>query len=201
MTIKSKKYNFFRSTLLIICVLSSVNASAEMTLHQIQVNEPNMKKATALSAHIAKQLTLEISQLTDSNGLVYFAAKVPKIELSGYLAHLKGLLGEEKYALYRQHQAKRDHHAFHVTLVNPYEYKVIDKEKLNINEKIQVTLHGLGKASKDDASAYFVVASSADGQAIRETLLLKKKDFHITLGFYPNDVYGVSKSTDTLIEK
>ena len=36
---------------------------------------------------------------------------------------------------------------------------------------------------------------------MRQNLLLKNKDFHVTLGFYPDDVYGVGKGRDTLINK
>lgn len=150
---------------------------------------------------IEKTLTLEISELQDNSGLVYLGGKVSEVELSRYLKQLKNKLGKEKYAIYRQHQAARDHQSFHVTLVNPYEYQTINKEKFNLSQKFRVTLHGIGKVAKGDKESYFVVASSPDGQFIRQKLLLKNKDFHVTLGFYPDDVYGVSKGRDTLISK
>tara|TARA_R110000803_G_scaffold76020_5_gene140475 strand:+ start:45945 stop:46595 length:651 start_codon:yes stop_codon:yes gene_type:complete len=151
--------------------------------------------------NVDKNLLLEISELKDSSGLVYFGGKVSDADLSRYLEQLKDELGEEQYAIYRQYQAARDHQSFHVTLINPYEYQTIDKEKLNLSEKFRVTLHGLGKAEKAEKSSYFVVVSSADGQFIRQKLLLNNKDFHITLGFSPADVFGVSKGRDTLIKK
>ena len=151
--------------------------------------------------HFEKTLTLEISELKDSSGVVYLGGKVSEVELSRYLSQLKAELGKEQYAIYRQHQAARDHQSFHVTLVNPYEYQTINKEKLNSSQKFSVTLQGLGKVAKGDKTSYFVVASSSDGQFIRQNLLLKNKDFHVTLGFYPEDVYGVSKGRDTLIKK
>jgi hypothetical protein len=35
--------------------------------------------------------------------------------------------------------------------------------------------------------------------AFREKLKLPKKDFHITLGFNPNDVYDQPKNTSTIL--
>ncbi len=176
---------------------------------------PTVKKASTLaramseyteekeqnSANMEKTLTLDISELQDNTGLVYLGGKVSEVELSRYLSQLKDELGKEQYVTYRGHQAARDHHSFHVTLVNPYEYQTINKEKLNLSQKIRVTLHGLGKVEKDNKTSYFVVASSSDGQFMRQNLLLKNKDFHVTLGFYPDDVYGIGKGRDTLINK
>ena len=162
-----------------------------------QTSQKNNTKST----NIEKTLTLEISELRDSTGLVYLGGNVPEAELTDYLSQLKTELGKEQFAIYRQHQAARDHQSFHVTLVNPYEYQTINKEKLKSSQKFRVTLHGLGKVAKGSKSSFFVVASSPDGQFIRQNLLLKNKDFHVTLGFYPEDVFGVSKGRDTLINK
>ena len=151
--------------------------------------------------NVDKTLTLEISELKDSSGLVYLGGKVSAAELSGYLAQLKNELGEEQYVIYRQHQSARDHQSFHVTLINPYEYQTLNKEKIKKLSSFRVTLHGVGRVAKGDKESYFVVTSSADGQFIRQNLLLKNKDFHVTLGFSPDDVFGVSKGRDTLIKK
>ncbi|MGB2741500.1 MAG: hypothetical protein WBC60_13210 [Cognaticolwellia sp.] len=151
--------------------------------------------------NVDKTLTLKISELKDNSGLVYLGGKVSAADLSRYLEQLKNEVGEEKYATYRQYQSIRDHQSFHVTLVNPYEYQTIDKLKLNLSTPFRVTLHGVGRVEKDNNKSYFVVASSSDGQYIRQGLLLKNKDFHVTLGFSPADVFGVSKGRDTLINK
>ena len=148
-----------------------------------------------------KTLSLEISELRDNSGLVYLGGKVSLADLSRYLEQLKTALGEEQYAIYRQYQAARDQQTFHITLVNPYEYQTINKTQLTLPEQFRVILHGLGHVENDEKNSYFVVASSADGQFIRQKLLLKNKDFHVTLGFFPDDIYGVSKGQDTLINK
>jgi len=151
--------------------------------------------------NVDKTLTLEISELKDSSGLVYLGGKVSAAELSGYLAQLKNELGDEQYVVYRQHQSARDHQSFHVTLINPYEYQTLDKEKIKKLSSFRVTLHGVGRVAKGDKESYFIVVSSADGQFMRQNLLLKNKDFHVTLGFSSDDVFGVSKGRDTLINK
>jgi hypothetical protein len=148
-----------------------------------------------------KTLTLNITELSDNAGLIYLGGVVSSAELDGYLAQLKQTLGTDDYAIYRRYQAARDHQKFHVTLVNPYEYQTIDKSRIKKIKQFRVTLHGLGTVKKDNKSSYFVVASSSDGQFYRQNLLLKNKDFHVTLGFYPDDVYGVGKGRDTLINK
>jgi hypothetical protein len=158
-------------------------------------------KLTEKSFYEDRTLNLEISELRDNSGLVYLGGKVSDAELSGYLEQLKAELGEEQFAIYRQHQAARDHQSFHVTLINPYEYQTIDKAKLAPKTQFRVILHGLGRVEKDEKKSYFVVASSPDGQFIRQNLLLKNKDFHVTLGFYPEDIFGVRKARDTLINK
>jgi hypothetical protein len=178
------------------------------------IAKPQQQKATPLARALAqssnelsqntpyrdKTLTLEISELTDNSGLVYLGGKVSTAELSGYLEQLKSQLGAEQYAIYRSHQAARDQQSFHVTLINPYEYQALNKTALKLPRQFRVILHGLGRVETDDKSSYFVVASSSDGQFIRQNLLLNNKDFHVTLGFYPDDIYGVSKGRDTLIQ-
>jgi hypothetical protein len=158
------------------------------------------KELAQNTQHRDKTLTLEISELTDNSGLVYLGGKVSTAELSGYLEQLKNQLGAEQYAIYRSHQATRDQQSFHVTLINPYEYQTINKAALKLPRQFRVILHGLGRVETDEKSSYFVVASSSDGQFIRQNLLLNNKDFHVTLGFYPDDIYGVSKGRDTLIQ-
>ncbi|TWX73623.1 hypothetical protein [Colwellia sp. C1TZA3] len=158
-------------------------------------------KLSAETFNKDKTLSLEISELRDNSGLVYLGGKISLADLSLYLKQLKSALGEEQYAIYRQYQAARDQQTFHITLVNPYEYQTINKTQLKLPKQFRVVLHGLGRVENDEKKSYFVVASSADGQFIRQNLLLKNKDFHVTLGFYPDDIYGVSKGQDTLIKQ
>lgn len=151
-----------------------------------------------------KSLRLKLERLTDNKGQQYIAVNVPKAELVGYLAQMKSLLSDD-YVRYRKNQSQRDHGLFHLTVINPYEYQILKNSNLKLNSSITITLHGLGKVSSTAADsdkikhAYYVVASSNDGQFYRQQHLLKAKDFHVTLGFEPLDVHNQTKGLDTLI--
>lgn len=174
--------------------LQSLNANQ----HQSSDNSKNIKT-----------ISLKVSKLTDNQGQNYLGAIVSRADLFVYLTQLDKLLGDE-FQQYRAFQAARDHQLFHMTLVSPPEYQLADKalvEKLlassvngELSNQININLLGLGTVARDDSKTYFVVAQSAEGQSIRQRFLLKSKDFHITLGFKPNDIYSVTKDSTTLIK-
>ena len=68
-----------------------------------------------------------------------------------------------------------------------------------LSSELNVTLLGLGKVVQDNKTNFFVVAQSADAQFIRQRFILSAKEFHVTLGFNPSDIYGVNKGRSTLI--
>jgi len=160
-------------------------------------NEPQ-NPLSLKSIKQSKHIMVKPVELTDNTGLVYLGGLISKAEIQRYLVQMKDMLGVE-YVKFRQNQAARDHNLFHLTLVNPYEYRTIAKHEIDLNKPLKVMLQGLGRASKDGKTTYFVVASSPDGQFLRQQLLLKEKDFHVTLGFSPTDIYDVRKGVDTLI--
>lgn len=157
----------------------------------------------------AKQLKLTLTQLSDNQGQVYIGAIVKPSELTPYLTKLKGILGDQ-FKQYRAKQEARDHHLFHMTLLSPKEYQLADKNLIkkilgsSANEQefksINVELLGLGTVKEVVKQTYFVVAQSTDAQLLRHSLSLNSKDFHVTLGFNPNDIYGVKKGKNTLIK-
>ena len=169
------------------------------------VTDRNLKKyAQALQESdeaklMQRSIQIKVEQLKDSTGLVYIGGYVSKATLLPYLDKLKNIL-QHDFVDYRANQAQRDHHSFHITLINPFEYQKLDKNKVTTGQMLSFNLVGLGKAEKPGKAAYFVIANSNDGQFYRQQLLLKPKDFHVTLGFKPQDVFGVSKGADTLIE-
>lgn len=181
-----------------------VNVEIEAKLAQSQKVQILPHQAKALqqitsSDNMMKNIEVTLVELTDNQGLVYLGGVVEQATLAIYLAQLKNLLNE-KYVSFRQNQEIRDHGQFHVTLVNPYEYQNINKNQFTLGKKFNVTLHGLGRVEKDNSATYFVVASSDEGQRFRQTLLLKAKDFHITLGFKPTDIYSERKDLNSLIK-
>ena len=145
-----------------------------------------------------KSIQIELVKLTDNSGLTYVGGKVNAADLDVYLSQMKQILGDE-FTLYREYQSNRDHHTFHMTLINPYEYQTL-KKPVAIGTNLSVSLRGLARVSVDDKTAYFVVAQSMQAKSYRQSLVLTDKDFHVTLGFYPSDVYGVNKGIETLIK-
>ena len=147
---------------------------------------------------MAKLIQIKLVELTDNNGLIYIAGKVKAADLELYLSQMKKILAND-FVLYRQQQSARDHHTFHMTIINPYEYQALTTD-IAIGTSLSVSLSGLGRVSKDDKTTYFVVAESSPAANYRQMLALTKKDFHVTLGFYPSDIYGVDKGVASLID-
>lgn len=146
-----------------------------------------------------KTLRIKVTELRDNSGLVYLGGVVSKADLAPYLKELEIILGNN-FEQYRRHQSQRDHGLFHLTLINPNEYQFIDKSKVTIGQQYTVTLLGLGKVANTDKESYFVVAQSSDAQFFRQQQILPFKDLHVTLGFSPQDIYGVSKGKSTLLK-
>ncbi len=186
------------------------NEKVELTDKQARalksLNDPQFAPQAKQSQ---KTIRIKVTKLSDNQGQVYLGAIVSRVELSSYLTRLEQLLGDD-FPKYRALQAARDHQQFHMTLLSPREYQLADKvlvEKLlapdfnsNFSSSLNVTLLGLGKVEQDNKRTFFVIAQSADAQLIRQQFLLKSKDFHVTLGFNPNDIYGVKKDSSTLID-
>ena len=183
--------------------ITAQQAKALKMLSQEQRNQQEPNK------HQLKTLRLQVEKLFDNQGQVYLGGVISRAELSPYLMQLKDLLKDD-FDGFRENQAARDHQSFHMTLLSPQEYQLADKtiiENLlsldvnsNFSNQLNVTLLGLGQAEQRNKKTFFVVAQSGDAQLIRQQFLLQAKDFHVTLGFSPNDVYGVKKDRSTLID-
>jgi len=207
----------FLSLLAIGCYVAplSVFAQANQAIPKITAQQAkalqtlNQQPSTKKMAQPIKSLRLSIRKLADSQGQVYLGALVSRTELLPYLAQLKTILTGD-FERFRANQAARDHQSFHITLINPIEYQHVDKQlveqllspsiNISFSSQLQVSLLGLGKAEKADKSSYFVVAQSNDAQLIRQRFLLNHKDFHVTLGFDPSDIYDVKKDSSTLLK-
>tara|TARA_R110002167_G_scaffold122949_4_gene301738 strand:- start:27004 stop:27636 length:633 start_codon:yes stop_codon:yes gene_type:complete len=203
--------------LTVLFLLIQVNVAAKsLSNDKVELTDKQVRALRSLNdlqdqqqKQLSKTLRLKITKLSDNQGQEYIGAIVSRAELSPYLAKLETLLGDS-FGQYRERQAARDHQLFHMTLLSPQEYQLADKgliEKLlapntnsDFTNQLNVTLLGLGKVELDNKQTFFVVAQSGDAQLIRQRFLLKSKDFHITLGFNPSDIYGVKKDSSTLID-
>ncbi len=140
-------------------------------------------------------LSIKLVPLQDNQGLKYVGGLIEAKNLVPYLAQMKDLT-KDNFPNYRTNQANRDHGEFHMTLINPYEYQEIEQSKVNMGETLTITLKGLGRVAKKNKETYFIVVESNEAQRHRQQLGLANKDFHITLGFKPEDIYGVSKGVE-----
>lgn len=204
--IKVSQILSFRGVLFVVAIIWQASLSAN-TVFELSVKDgeshreetvmPDMSEPVKNT--LTKLIQIKVVELTDNSGLIYLGAKVGTADLELYLSQMKNILGDD-FALYRQYQSARDHQTFHMTLINPYEYQALAKG-ISVGETLSVSLSGLGRVKQGNKTTYFVVAQSTQAANYRQNLALTKKDFHITLGFYPSDIYGVNKGRESLIEQ
>jgi len=192
-----------KSVLFTFLLCSQANLSAnEITKYLVEKTNSQLEEIPMPRMDVkkpsVKSIQIEIIKLTDNSGLTYLGGKVNAADLDIYLLQMKKILGDD-FLHYRKYQSERDHQTFHMTLVNPYEYQALTKD-IDINGTFSVSLLGLGRVSQDNKATYFVVAQSPEAASYRQTLMLAKKDFHVTLGFDPSDIYGVNKGVSSIIE-
>lgn len=216
--IKMQKHNIFQLVISLVITLSfytvAVPVSAQSNQDVTTITAQQAKALLMLNQQSdneppLKSLRVKLTKLTDSQGQVYLGALVSRAELSPYLSQLKTILKDD-FQRFRANQAARDHQSFHMTILSPKEYQLADKaliEQLlspNLNSsfsnQLKITLLGLGKVVQNSKKTYFVVTQSSDAQLIRQRFLLKAKNFHVTLGFNPSDIYGVKKDRSTLVK-
>ncbi|WP_114326963.1 hypothetical protein [Candidatus Colwellia aromaticivorans] len=211
--IQNAKVTSNLSLLLFLLVVQVVFKTDVAYANEVQLTDKQARALQSLNtepqSETTKSLRLKITMLQDNRGQKYLGALVSRAELLPYLTQLQQLLAED-FNQYRALQAARDHQLFHLTILNPREYQLADKaiiEELLLpdfnqafSSQLSVTLIGLGKVVQENKESFFVVAQSADAQLIRQRFILPSKDFHITLGFNPGDIYGVKKDRTTLID-
>lgn len=152
-----------------------------------------------------------IEYIKDVIGNNYIGLKVYDSEIYKYLNDFKDYIGEELYDEYTKYQKNRDNNKYHLTILNVMEYNNVitnmgmDKA-LNYFSDIfknytidDLKLLGIGNATRNENSAYFIVCKSDKVNKLRNALGFENKDLHITIGFKYKDVHGVPKNK--IIEK
>jgi len=150
-------------------------------------------------------MILKIEYLRDVLGNNYLGIKFEKEVIEKFLVDLRDHLGDSEYGVYTENQQKRDSGKYHMTIINVMEYNNLSKsgqmgEFVNSLDNIllqpidDIKLMGLGSASKNENTSYFVVTKSEKLDHIRGMYGLPSHDFHITLGFKWKDVHGVRKN-------
>ena len=149
-------------------------------------------------------MTFYVTYLRDVIGNNYLGLDIPKHVVEPFLNELRDILGEDDYTKFTENQIKRDGGHYHITVINVADYNRLSKHMgvdkfVNSLDPIlkypidDLKLLGVGRAQKNENTAFFIVCDSAKLEAIRNRFELEKHDFHITLGFNWKDVFGVSK--------
>ena len=150
-------------------------------------------------------MTHNLTYLKDAIGNNYVGINIPNEDVEPHLEKLKEILGEEDFEIFTQNQKMRDHGHYHITVINVMDCNRLSKEMgmSNFVKSVELAFEypvedlemlGVGEASKNGNTAYFIVCSSDSLDAVRTRFNLNKQDFHVTLGFNVKDVFGVPKN-------
>jgi hypothetical protein len=150
-------------------------------------------------------MTHKLTYLKDAVGNNYVGINIPNEDVQPHLEKLKEILGEEDFEIFTQNQKTRDHGHYHMTVITVMDCNRLSKEMgmANFVKSVELAfdypvedleLLGVGMASKNTNTAYFIVCSSDSLDAVRTRFNLPKQDFHVTLGFNTKDVFGVPKN-------
>jgi hypothetical protein len=142
--------------------------------------------------------------IKDIIGNNYVGIVVPNSAVLPFLSDLKDFTGD-KYDEYVSNQQSRDHGNYHITVLNVAEYNKLSKDmgagnlvksmdkvfKYDIDD---LRMMGVGMATKNENTAYYIVCKSEKLDSIRKRYDLEPKDFHITIAFLYKDVFGMRKN-------
>ena len=150
-------------------------------------------------------MTFYITHLKDVLGNNYLGLDIPVSVVQPHLNELRDILGEDDYVKFTENQIKRDGGHYHITVINVADYNRLSKH-MGIDKFVNsldpilkypiddLKLLGVGRAQKNENTAFFIVCDSAKLESIRTRYELQKQDFHVTLGFNFRDVFGVTKN-------
>jgi hypothetical protein len=152
-----------------------------------------------------EKMILYITHLKDILQNNYLGIKIPVTMIQSYLNELKDILGEDDYVKFTENQIKRDGGHYHITVINVADYNRLCKSMgmdkfINSLDPIfkypidDLRMLGVGRAQKNENTAFYVVCESDKLDAVRGRFELGEQDFHITLGFNFKDVFGVRKN-------
>lgn len=150
-------------------------------------------------------MTFYITHLKDILGNNYLGLDIPVSVVQPHLNELRDILGEDDYTKFTENQIKRDGGHYHITVINVMDYNRLSKQ-MGIDKFVNsldpifkypiddLRMLGVGRAQKNENTAFFIVCDSAKLEAIRTRYELQKQDFHVTLGFNWKDVFGIRKN-------
>lgn len=148
------------------------------------------------------QISGKCQILKDSKEQSYFGVNIEAEQYATYADFMTNKNFHEEIAL----KLKRDNGFYHVTVFNTAQWGSLNKK--GVSEELlkhiegrdfSFTVHGIGKAEKDENKSYFVILENEELAQIRKQFNLSPHDFHMTLAFKEKDVFGVSKNRESCI--
>jgi atypical dual specificity phosphatase len=100
---------------------------------------------------------------------------------------------------YINKQQERDNNKYHCTIISSSEVPTISDFQEFIIDDDDFFILGLGKCSKENNEAYYLVVYCELFNKIRQQYKLATKDYHVTLGFKFSDIHDVRKSIKNII--
>lgn len=138
---------------------------------------------------------------SDLLGRVYAYCSVDAAAISYELRKLRELTGDDRFRTLTNNRTARDGDAYHLTVVNPLELTpVLQRIALGIDgREFTFELVGLGRCSNSSNETWFVVATSVEAAEFRRECGFLPAEFHVTLGFDPDDVFDMPKGVSSLV--
>ncbi len=109
-------------------------------------------------------------------------------------------LGAEHTSAIRKQQ-ERDENGYHITLIHKSELSLLNqtqKDQIKI-DGTSIHILGVGKVQSGSEYAVYLLVYWPEGNEIRTSVGLERKEFHATLGFSSVDLHDKSKGISTMI--
>jgi hypothetical protein len=143
---------------------------------------------------------LPIKVLTDQTGIKYLGAMIDSDFLNPYLKQLKKI-AKSDFEVSLSNRKKRDGFGHHLTIISPPEFSKMSSKNIKSLEgkKILFALTGFGAVQLDGRASYYVTVFSPHAALLRQNANLGPRDFHVTLGFNPQDIHDHPKDESTWV--
>ncbi len=143
-----------------------------------------------------------IRRLKSSSGNEYLGVTVCSNLTRAKRRLFRLTVGKSEFKRMVDNKRKRDGHIFHITVVAPKEFSLLGADQFEKIEgrKCVFLLKTLGIAETIENKAYFIIVESKTAAVLRTMVGLPGRDFHITLGFDPDEAHGVPKDDTASLE-
>lgn len=146
---------------------------------------------------------LKVVELHSRCGDRYLGVEIERALVLPDLHHLVGIVEQPDLDRMLATRVARDGTGFHMTVVTPPEMNELRDVPLTSVSLSLSTLTFLGvgsvRSAQPSAVAYFSVVECQPIQDFRASLGLPSAGLHVTLGFDPHDIHGVTKDRTTLV--